>query len=150
LESARPISPGSLLTAVVEHSGALRVTSAQQQSLQLDLLQGMRASLPQQAPADAMLRVLDKLAGLPDLPPLLQTSMRQVMAHVATPQHLSTTAGVAQAIRQSGLFLEASLQQLQQALSGAGSAGTVAGAGSASGSVESVSSALQSSFPPLA
>ena len=119
LESARPVTPGSLLTGVVESTGALRVTSTNEQIRQLDLLQGMRTSLQNQAPAEPMLRLLDKLATLPELPPLLQTSMRQVMAHVATPEHLSSTAGIAQAIRQSGIFLEASLQQLQQAMGAA-------------------------------
>ena len=116
LDSARPATPGSLLTAVVTTNGALQVTAANEQIRQLDLLQGMRTSLQAQAPAEPVLRMLDKLATLPDLPPLLQASMRQVLAHVATPEHLSTTAGVAQAIRQSGLFLEAGLEQLQQAL----------------------------------
>lgn len=140
LESARPVTPGSLLTAVVDNSGALRVTTANQQIYQLDLLQGMRTSLQNQAPAEPMLRMLDKLASMPDLPPLLQTSMRQVMAHVATPEHLSSTTGVAQAVRQSGLFLEASLQQLQQAL----------GAGRSSQSSDEVaSSTQQSQLPPL-
>lgn len=140
LESARPATPGSLLTAVVENSGALRVTTTNQQIHQLDLLQGMRTSLQNQAPAEPMLRMLDKLANLPDLPPLLQTSMRQVMAHVATPEHLSNTAGIAQAIRQSGVFLEASLQQLQQAL-GAGR--------SSQSSDEAVLSMQQGQLPPL-
>lgn len=125
LDSLRPATPGSLLTAVVADNGSLQVTSTSEQIRQLDLLQGMRTSLQAQASAEPMLRMLDKLAALPDLPPLLQASMRQVLAHVATPEHLSSTAGVAQAIRQSGLFLEASLQQLQQALrSPAASAGT--------------------------
>ena len=141
LESARPATPGSLLTAIVEANGALRVTSAHQQIHQLDLLQGMRTSLQNQGPAEPMLRMLDKLANLPDLPPLLQTSMRQVMAHVATPEHLSSTAGVAQAIRQSGLFLEASLQQLQQALgTGRGNQNTN----------DVLLNTQQSQFPPLA
>lgn len=119
LDSSRPVTPGSLLTGVVENSGALRITSANEQLRQLDLLQGMRVSLQSQAPAEPMLRVLSQLATLPELPPLLQTSMRQVLNHVATPEHLSNTAGVAQAIRQSGIFLEANLQQLQQAMGAA-------------------------------
>lgn len=143
LESSRPATPGSLLTAVVEGNGTLRVTSANQQIHQLDVLQGMRTSLQNQAPAEPMLRMLDKLAGLPELPPLLQTSMRQVMAHVATPEHLSNTAGLAQAIRQSGLFLEASLQQLQQAMA----KGTVQ---SSQTTGEAVPPLQQSQFPPLA
>ena len=153
LDSARPVTPGSLLTAVVENSGALRVTSAQQQIHQLDLLQGMRTSLQHQAPAEPMLRVLDKLASLPDLPPLLQTSMRQVMAHVATPAHLSSTTGVAQAIRQSGLFLEANLQQLQQALASqpvAAAASTGAGASAGVDAATATAPSQQSSLPPLA
>ncbi|MEJ6654803.1 MAG: flagellar hook-length control protein FliK, partial [Pseudomonas sp.] len=87
-----------------------------EQIRQLDLLQGMRATLQTQASAEPMLRMLDKLAALPDLPPLLQTAMRQVLTHVATPEHLSTTSGIAQAIRQSGVFLEAGLGQLNRAL----------------------------------
>jgi len=143
LDSSRPAIPGSLLTAVVAANGALQVTTANEQIRQLDLLQGMRTSLQAQAPAEPMLRMLDKLAALPDLPPLLQASMRQVLAHVATPEHLSTTAGVAQAIRQSGLFLEASLEQLQQALrSPAGNGGPASQPGT--------ESAPAGQLPPLA
>ena len=149
LDSARPVAPGSLLTAVVDNNGALRATSTQQQIHQLDLLQGMRTSLQHQAPAEPMLRVLDKLASLPDLPPLLQTSMRQVMAHVATPAHLSSTAGVAQAIRQSGLFLEANLQQLQQAL-GSQPAAAATGPGMSTDASQAMTSTPQNGLPPLA
>src|SRR5690606_27085987 len=116
LDSNRPHPPGTLLTAAVEN-GALRLSSASEQVRQLDLLQGMRMTLPDQAPPTPSLRTRQQLASLPDLPPLLQASMQQVLKHVATPAHLATPAGVAQAIRQSGIFLEASLQQLQQALS---------------------------------
>src|SRR5690606_42004592 len=41
----------------------------------------------------------------------------QLLMHVATPADLAARAGVGQAIRQCGIFLEAGLQQLQQALS---------------------------------
>ncbi|SDR97937.1 hook-length control protein FliK [Halopseudomonas litoralis] len=116
LDSTRPAAPGSLLTAQVSGQGELRVTSANEQIRQLDLLQGMRATLQTQASAEPMLRMLDKVAALPDLPPLLQTVMRQVLTHIATPEHLSTTSGVAQAVRQSGVFLEAGLDQLNRAL----------------------------------
>lgn len=116
LDSTRAATPGSLLTAQVGSHGELRVTSTTEQVRQLDLLQGMRATLQTQASAEPMLRMLDKLAALPDLPPLLQAGMRQALAHVTTPEYLSTPAGVAQAVRQSGVFLEAGLAQLSQAL----------------------------------
>lgn len=116
LDSARPATPGSLLTAVVGSQGELRATSVTDQVRQLDLLQGMRTTLQSQASAEPMLRLLDKLAALPELPPLLQAGMRQVLAHVTTPEYLSTPAGVAQAVRQSGVFLEAGLAQLSLAL----------------------------------
>lgn len=116
LHSVHPATPGSLLTAQVGGQGELRVTSSNEQIRQLDLLQGMRATLQTQASAEPMLRMLDKLAALPDLPPLLQAAMRQTLTHVATPEHLSTTSGIAQAIRQSGVFLEAGLGQLNRAL----------------------------------
>lgn len=116
LDSARPVAAGSLLSAEVNNQGALRVIPNSEQSRQLDLLLGMRASLQGQASSEPMLRLLDQLAGQTNHPPLLQATMRQVLNHVSTPAQLSTTAGVAQAIRQSGNFLEASLQQLGQAL----------------------------------
>ena len=116
LDSTRPATPGSLLTAMVGSQGELRVTSVTEQVRQLDLLQGMRTTLQNQASAEPMLRLLDKLAALPELPPLLQAGMRQVLAHVSTPEYLSTPAGVAQAVRQSGVFLEAGLAQLSLAL----------------------------------
>ena len=116
LDSSRAAIPGSLLTAQVGSQGELRVTSALEQVRQLDLMQGMRTTLQTQASAEPMLRMLDKLAALPNLPPLLEAGIRQVLTHVTTPEYLSTPAGVAQAVRQSGVFLEAGLAQLSQAL----------------------------------
>lgn len=116
LDSPRPVVTGSLLSAVVSSQGALQVIPNNEQHHQLDLLLGLRTSLQNQASSEPMLRLLNQLAGQTGNSPLLQTAMRHVLDHVSTPAQLSTTAGVAQAIRQSGNFLEASLQQLGQAL----------------------------------
>ena len=141
LDSSRAATPGSLLTAQVGSQGELRVTSVTEQVRQLDLLQGMRTTLQTQASAEPLLRMLDKLAALPDLPPLLQAGMRQVLTHVTTPEYLSTPAGVAQAVRQSGIFLEAGLAQLSQTLQ----------TGSASTANQSPTESMQQNLlPPLA
>lgn len=126
LDSVQPAPPGSLLSAEVKDQGALRVIPGNEQSRQLDLLQGLRATLQSQASAEPMLRLLEQLAGQRHHPPLLQAVMHQVLNHVSTPEQLSTTAGIAQAIRQSGNFLEANLQQLSLALQASPSAGNSA------------------------
>lgn len=124
LDSARPVAVGSLLSAEVSNQGTLRVIPGNEQSRQLDLLQGLRTTLQAQASAEPMLRQLDQLAGQRSHPPLLQAVMHQVLNHVATPEQLSTTAGITQAIRQSGNFLEANLLQLNQALQATAGAST--------------------------
>lgn len=116
LQSARALEPGTLLQARVGDQGELRVTTAAEQQRQLALTLGLRDSLQQQAPAERLLQGLDRMANDPSTPQTLLPAIRQVLMHAPGIAQLSTEAGVAQAIKQSGLFMENNLAMLANAL----------------------------------
>lgn len=116
LQSARSLEPGALLQAQVGSAGELRVLSAAEQQRQLGLTLGLRETLQRQAPPEAVLGALERLANHPAAPAALRPALNQVLMHATTPTQLSTEAGVAQAIKQSGLFMENSLAMLADAL----------------------------------
>lgn len=118
LESAKPVEPGTLLTARAGEQGELRVSAATEQQRQLAVTLGLRDSFQRQASPEALMNVLSQLAtpGASQAPAALQPIINQVLAHVATVAQLSSEAGVAQAVKQSGLFLENSLAMLADAL----------------------------------
>lgn len=123
--SAQPVEPGSLLNARVSASGELRIATPTEQQRQLDVSLALRDSLQRQGSAEPLMAALDKLASSSNLPASLQPAVRQALMHVTNITQLSTEAGVAQAVKQSGLFLENNLAMLANALKvSAGSAGT--------------------------
>ncbi|SDU12217.1 flagellar hook-length control protein FliK [Halopseudomonas salegens] len=121
LNSTRPVAVGSLITASVGQQGELRVAALPDQQRQLLVLQGLRDTLQRQATAEPLLQRADQLAqpAAPNsqtLTPPLHTAIRQVLQYISTTQQLSTESGVARALRDSGVFMEAGLQRLTQAL----------------------------------
>ena len=119
LTSNQPVEPGSRLNASVGAQGELRVLASGAQQRQLDLLQGLRSTLQSQASSEPLLNRLDQLQVSPRaLPavPALQQAVAQVLQQIATPQQLTTPTGVANAIKQSGLFLEPNLAKLAESL----------------------------------
>ena len=137
LTSSQPVEPGSRLNASVGAQGELRVLASGAQQRQLDLLQGLRTTLQNQASSEPLLNRLDQLQASPRaLPavPALQQAVAQVLQQIATPQQLTTATGVANAIKQSGLFLEPNLAKLADsfiAQAGAKQAGNATPAGTA-------------------
>lgn len=113
LTSSQPVEPGSRLNASVGAAGELRVLASSAQQRQLDLLQGLRSTLLSQASSEPLLNRLDQLQ---TSPPALQQAVAQVLQQIATPQQLTTATGVANAIKQSGLFLEPNLAKLAESL----------------------------------
>ena len=114
LVSSKPVEPGTLLQAAVGASGELRVAAPTEQLRQDAVALGLRDTLQRQASAEPLMTQLERIAGT--APERLQTAIRQVLMHVTTVAHLSTEAGVAQAVKQSGLFLENTLAMLANAL----------------------------------
>lgn len=114
LVSSKPVEPGTLLQATVGASGELRVAAPTEQLRQLAVSLGLRDSLQRQASAEPLMAQLERIASA--APERLQPAIRQVLMHVTTFAQLSTEAGVAQAVKQSGLFLENNLAMLANAL----------------------------------
>jgi hypothetical protein len=129
LQSERALEPGTLLQARVGAQGELRMAAAAEQQRQLALSLGLRDSLQRQAPPELLLQSLERLAGSPTTPESLLPAIRQVLMHAPGLAQLSTEAGVAQAIKQSGLFMENNLAMLANALKGGPSAQTSPTAG---------------------
>tara|TARA_R110000868_G_scaffold93450_3_gene258445 strand:+ start:6834 stop:8576 length:1743 start_codon:yes stop_codon:yes gene_type:complete len=119
LTSNQPVEPGTQLNASVGAQGELRVLASGAQQRQLDLLQGLRDTLQNQASSEPLLKRLDQLQasprGLPAVPALHQ-AISNVLQQITTPQQLTTANGVANAIKQSGLFLEPNLAKLADSL----------------------------------
>jgi hypothetical protein len=116
LQSDRPVDPGTLLQARVGDAGELRVMTAAEQQRQLGLALGLRDSFQRQGSPEPFLQALERAATNPATPPALRPAMEQVLMHATTLSQLSTEAGVAQAVKQSGLFMESSLAMLANAL----------------------------------
>ena len=118
LTSPRPIDPGSVLTAQVTERGELRVPAAVEQQRQLSVALGLRDSFVGQTSPETLMSLLDRLTkpGPAQAPQALQPILRQVLMHVASVAQLSSEAGVQQAVKQSGLFLENNLAMLADAL----------------------------------
>jgi hypothetical protein len=115
INSTRPVEPGTLLNATVGRQGELRVLSSSEQVRQADLLQGLRAAFQQQASSELLLTRLASLAASPgDLPavPALQLAVANVLKQIVDAPQLMTATGVANAVAQSGNFLEANLARL--------------------------------------
>ncbi|WP_165771220.1 flagellar hook-length control protein FliK [Pseudomonas abyssi] len=119
LSSTRPVAPGTQLNATVGSQGELRVQSASEQLRQADLLQGLREALQRQGSAEPLLARLQTLASNPQpLPavPQLHQAIQSVLNQIVSAPQLTTATGVANAVAQSGAFLESNLAQLAQIL----------------------------------
>ncbi|TVP90905.1 MAG: flagellar hook-length control protein FliK [Pseudomonadaceae bacterium] len=128
LHSNRPAAVGSLITATVGQQGELRVATQPDPQRQLLLLQGLRESLQRQANAEPLLQRADQLAqptatNNQALSPPVHAAIRQVLQYISTTQQLSTESGVARALGNSGVFMEAGLQRLALALQQSGNSG---------------------------
>ncbi|GGE30686.1 flagellar hook-length control protein FliK [Halopseudomonas oceani] len=120
ITSARPVEPGTQLNATVGSQGELRVLSSSEQVRQADLLQGLRTAFQQQASSELLLTRLASLAAAPqELPPVpaLQLAIANVLKQIVDAPQLMTATGVANAVAQSGSFLEANLARLADIMS---------------------------------
>ncbi|MEH6493089.1 flagellar hook-length control protein FliK [Halopseudomonas sp.] len=155
LTSSQPVEPGTRLNATVGAQGELRVLANSAQQRQLDLLQGLRATLQSQASSEPLFNRLDQLQASPrDLPavPALQRAIAQVLQQVTTAQQLTTASGVENAIKQSGLFLEPNLAKIAESLVAQSAAKQAANPTAPAGAVDASSqpaAAAHKVFPAL-
>ncbi|WP_022963795.1 flagellar hook-length control protein FliK [Halopseudomonas pelagia] len=151
LTSAKPLEPGTLITALVGSQGELRVPDPARQQVTLAILQGLRDSLQRQGSSEPLFKSLEQLsqvatppaagaqgpsATAPAMPASVQNAMHQVLQQVASLQQLMTPAGVAQAVQRSGVFLEPNLAQLAGLLKGASAETAALAAGTGTGTTQ--------------
>ncbi|MFP5506941.1 MAG: flagellar hook-length control protein FliK [Gammaproteobacteria bacterium] len=71
--------------------------------------QALRDALPRQQPLSPLLNALTRLAAAGQLPPEAARLARELLVRLPEPAAVATPAGLRQALRDSGLFLEAKL-----------------------------------------
>ncbi|KAF1053987.1 MAG: hypothetical protein GAK43_01118 [Stenotrophomonas maltophilia] len=116
LESLRPLRPGSLLSAQVQDNQTLQFLPLSSRLTRLDQFQQLGTQQTRQASPEALLDTLQNVQRNPDLPAPLRSAITQLLGNLPDARQLSDPRGVAQAIQQSGSFLEAHLLQGGEAL----------------------------------
>ncbi|MES2819712.1 MAG: flagellar hook-length control protein FliK [Pseudomonadota bacterium] len=109
LETPLSLSPGSLLTAQVQGSQALNFLPLGSRLDQLELGQQLGNQLNRQGSLDGLFKALQGLNAQSGLPEGLRTSLDKLFGALPDGAQLSTPKGLAQAMENSGLFLEAKL-----------------------------------------
>ncbi|MDF3936779.1 flagellar hook-length control protein FliK [Pseudomonas citronellolis] len=118
LDSARPLKTGSLLSAQVQDSRALLFLPLAGRLDRLELNNQLGTQQARQASADGLLDNLQALKSSADLPASLRGAIDRLLAGLPDARQLSDPKGLAQALQQSGGFLEARLLQGQAPLPG--------------------------------
>ncbi|WP_068830717.1 flagellar hook-length control protein FliK [Pseudomonas sp. BMS12] len=121
IETALPLPIGSLLTAQVQGSQALNFLPLSGRLDQLVLSQQLAAQQSRQGSLEGLFKGLQGLASQTDVPDDLRASIDKLLGMLPDSKQLSTPDGLAKALQQSGVFLEAKLlggqaQQLPQDL----------------------------------
>ncbi|AUF95632.1 flagellar hook-length control protein FliK [Pseudomonas sp. 02C 26] len=109
IESPRPLPVGSLLSALVQGDQSLRFVPLSGRQDQLLISQQLANQQARQASLPGVLSALQQLASDPDTGSLLRASAERLLASLPDARQLSDPKGVAQALSNSGGFLEAKL-----------------------------------------
>ncbi|MBJ9975398.1 flagellar hook-length control protein FliK [Pseudomonas sp. S75] len=109
VESPRPLPLGSLLSALVQDDQSLRFVPLSGRQDQLAIAQQLISQQARQASLPALLGALQQLASTPDVDPGLSASASRLLASLPDPGQLGDAKAVAQALGNSGAFLEAKL-----------------------------------------
>lgn len=121
IETTLPLPVGSLLTAQVQGNQSLNFMPLSGRLDQLVVGQQLEAQQNRQASLEGLFKGLQGLAGQNDMPDELRTSIDKLLGLLPDSKQLSSPDGLAKALQQSGVFLEAKLlggqaQQLPQDL----------------------------------
>lgn len=111
IDSARPLKAGSLLSAQVQHSRALLFLPLAGRLDRLELTSQLGTQLARQASTEGLLDNLLALKAGNQLPEPLRGAVERLLAGLPDVRQLSDAKGLAQALQQSGGFLEARLLQ---------------------------------------
>lgn len=109
VETPLPLPIGSLLTAQVQGSQALNFLPLSGRLDQLVLGQQLATQQGRQGSLEGLLKSLQGLSQQNDLPETLRVSVDKLLGQLPEGSQLSTPKGLAQALENSGLFLEAKL-----------------------------------------
>ncbi|WP_166364156.1 flagellar hook-length control protein FliK [Pseudomonas akapageensis] len=109
LDSPRPLTPGSLLSAQVQDAQALNFVPLSGRLDQLALTQQLTTQQARQASLQGLLSALQTLANSEELPAEARNSAEKLLAGLPDIRQLSDAKGVAQALNDSGVFLESRL-----------------------------------------
>ena len=110
IESPRPLTTGTLLSAQVQGSQALSFVPLPSRLDQLALSQQLTTQQNRQGSLDVLINALRNLpASSPAISAPLQASINQLLADLPDVEQMTNPKTVAQAISASGLFMEAKL-----------------------------------------
>ncbi|WP_281687754.1 flagellar hook-length control protein FliK [Pseudomonas citronellolis] len=111
IDSARPLKAGSLLSAQVQDSRALLFLPLAGRLDRLELTSQLGTQQARQASTEGLLDNLLALKAGNQLPETLRGAVERLLAGLPDVRQLSDAKGLAQALQQSGGFLEARLLQ---------------------------------------
>ncbi len=109
IDSPRPLALGSLLSAQVTGDQSLRFVPLSGRQDELAIAQQLLTQQGRQADLNGLLNSLQRLAGDSDTSAQLRSSAERLLASLPEVRQLSDAKGVAQALANSGGFLEAKL-----------------------------------------
>jgi len=109
IDSPQPLRIGSLLSAMVQGSQTLNFVPLSGRQEQLAITQQLATQQNRQASLTGLIDALQNLPPSDDTSSDLQAAVSKLLAGLPDVQQLSTPKGLAQALANSGLFLEAKL-----------------------------------------
>lgn len=109
IDSPTPLRIGTLLSALVQDTQTLKFVPLSSRQEQLAVTQQLVSQQSRQGSLDGLLKVLQNLPPSDQTSKELRTAVDKLLAGLPDVQQLSTPKGLAQALANSGLFLEAKL-----------------------------------------
>nr|WP_319527591.1 flagellar hook-length control protein FliK [Pseudomonas laurentiana] len=109
VDSPRPLPLGSLLSAVVRGEQQLSFMPLSGRQDQLAIAQHLSSQQARQASLPSLLAALQRISSDDQQPAALRTNVDALLASLPDVRQLSDAKGLAQAMNNSGLFLEAKL-----------------------------------------
>lgn len=109
IDSPTPLRIGTLLSALVQDTQTLKFVPLSNRQEQLAVTQQLVSQQSRQGSLDGLLKILQNLPASDQTSSDLRAAVDKLLAGLPDVQQLSTPKGLAQALANSGLFLEAKL-----------------------------------------
>lgn len=114
IDSPTPLRIGTLLSATVQDAQTLKFVPLSNRQEQLAVTQQLVSQQSRQGSLDGLLKLLQNLPASDQVSRDLRVAVDKLLAGLPDAQQLSTPKGLAQAVANSGMFLEAKLLTGQQ------------------------------------